>query len=76
MIFAAWLGVDALPLGLVDEIKTSDEYLEDFVRKGIDVLIVKRREERKMRGFFKHFVSSNSYFQQVMDYGMKAFGFR
>ena len=33
-----WLGVDAVDLGLVDSIKTSDEYIEEIIRDGTQVL--------------------------------------
>jgi serine protease SohB len=34
---SVWLGVDAIDLGLVDSIKTSDEYIEEMVRDGTRV---------------------------------------
>jgi signal peptide peptidase SppA len=34
---SVWLGVDAIDLGLVDSIKTSDEYIEEMIRDGTRV---------------------------------------
>jgi len=34
---SVWLGVDAIDLGLIDSIKTSDEYIEEAIRDGTRV---------------------------------------
>jgi len=45
-----WLGVDAVDLGLVDSIKTSDEYIEQILRDGTQVL--KMVQVKKPSGLF------------------------
>jgi len=61
----AWLAIDALKLGLVDEIKTSDEYIdENFCKKGIDVFVLRKRKTIKKRNLAMNLLGISS---SIMD---------
>ena len=45
-----WLGVDAVGLNLVDEIKTSEEYISEKLREGVRVLKMIRHRPRSLLG--------------------------
>ena len=59
-----WLGVDALPLDLVDGIMTSDEYIDQKLQSGVQVLRLIPHQPRFLFGSNRHasrasFVSSS-----------------
>lgn len=62
----AWLAVQAKEKGLVDEILTSDEYLES-IRKQYDIIEIKKKEKKKLFHVDSMFDVAGNITRQVVD---------
>ena len=55
-----WEGIEALEVGLVDEIKTSDEYILEFIKKH-DVYSIKFEPKKNLQDKFSKFFKALSF---------------
>ena len=63
-----WQGVDALPLGLVDVLQTSEEYINSRMDEGAECYAISKLSSKKMRSplrkLFNPDASSSSVLEQ------------